>query len=205
MPDTEDTWPEPLYSVGPAKHLHAIGVVSASFNAFEESMFHLFAFHLGRAKLPDELIKLTYFQYDDARRLKAIRAVFDEYESEPVVIERVSELIEYFDWASDARNKLLHAQPYPSPYAKMSGRLHLAKRASKRDPTLLYISPDLATLRDVADKINWGKIACAGVVIYLRYGRESKPWSLSPYTLPGTLARPEALELEPLPYNSPTP
>jgi hypothetical protein len=206
MPDL-DTWPMPLYNVGPSKHLHAIGVMCACFNAFEESMFHLFAFHLGgTAGLPLELIEQTYFQYDDARRLKAIKSIFEKYEQETAVIESVENITEYFDWASEARNKLLHAEPYPSPFAKSSGRLHLIKRTSKRDPTPQYVSPDLPTLRDIADKIHWGNVTCAGIIVYLRYGRPAPAGQpLAPYALPGKLVLPAALELEPRPYNPPEP
>jgi hypothetical protein len=48
----EDLWPKPKYNPGPQKHLHAIGVISTCYNAFEESMFELYRHHPDCLKLP---------------------------------------------------------------------------------------------------------------------------------------------------------
>jgi hypothetical protein len=52
MSESEDTWPKPQYNAGGAKHLHAIGVISMNYNAFERSLHRLFLFHLERKKVP---------------------------------------------------------------------------------------------------------------------------------------------------------
>lgn len=211
MLDSEDTWPEPNYNPGPAKHLHALGVVSVTYNAFEEGLVSLYRHHLLKANLPIELIDLYYFQLDEGRRLRAIKSIFKKDEKNPEVIKAVENVLDYFNWCWDARNKLLHAEPYPSTFSGTSGRLHLTKRVSKKDHTIGYISPDLPTLRDIANKIEAGKRACAAIIVYLRYHlvplENASPLlrSMMPLTLPQKLEPPPTLELEPRPYNDPMP
>lgn len=206
MSDTEsDPWPT-KYNVGPPKHLHALGVISACYNGFEDSLLDLYRHHLVKAKLPEELIDLTYFNLDEARRPKAIRAVFQKYEKKPAVIEAVANVLIYFDWCAETRNNLLHARPYPSTWAKRSGRLHLMKRHSRRDPTIGYISPDLQTLRDIADKMRAGWEASLEIIIHLRYGHlrgKARVLGGRPLPLPKKLSLPAALDLEKFPYNGP--
>lgn len=73
-------------------------------------MFRLYTYHLSKSGLPRELIELTYFQFDEARRLRALSAVFERYEYDLAVKERVENIVDYFDWCADSRNMLLLRQ-----------------------------------------------------------------------------------------------
>jgi hypothetical protein len=57
MSNVEDTWPAPRYNVGKPKHLHAIGVMSMNYNAFERNLYSLYRFHLDRKKIPEKLVR----------------------------------------------------------------------------------------------------------------------------------------------------
>jgi len=211
MADSEDTWPEPQYNVGPAKHLHALGVISVCYNAFERCLADLYGHHLIHQKIPAGLTDLYYFKLDEDRRLKAINVVFRDYERDENVKAVVKSVIDYFEWAWDARNKLLHSEPYPSIFFQAQDRLFLSKRKSRTEPETHYLFPDLPTLRDIANKIEFGKRETAGVIIYLRArdtpSRQLQLWmkSTGPHTLPEKLERPDDLKLEPHPYNGPLP
>jgi len=210
MVEFEDTWPDPEYNVGPPKHLHALGVISVCYNSFQEGLNSLYRHHLQIRKLPSEVIDLYFFKLDEERRLKAINAVFKQYEQDKQVQEVVKSLTNYFEWAWDARNKLLHAEPYPSLFARKNDRLFLAKRKSRTNLETGYLFPDLPTLRDIANKIEFGKRECAGIVIYLRArDTPTHQWPLwlkgLSRKLPEKLERPDDLVLEPRPYNGPIP
>lgn len=77
-------------------------------------------------------------------------------------------LIEYFQWCGAIRNMLSHAQHYPAAFSAKTGKLHLMKRISKRNPDIGYAQFDLTSLRTMADRIEHGKRHCARLTIYLR-------------------------------------
>jgi hypothetical protein len=118
MSDSADNWPLPNYNPGPPKHLHALGVISIAFNSFEASMFGLYRHHLDLNKVPYEFADFIHVSLNDQLRLKLIKIVFDKYEKDSNVIYVVENLIRYFDWCCDARNKLLHAEHYPAAFGK---------------------------------------------------------------------------------------
>ena len=54
------------------------------------------------------------------------------------VITVIGNLIQYFEWCCDARNKLLHAEHYPASFGKQD-TLYLAKRKKQEnDETCLH-------------------------------------------------------------------
>jgi hypothetical protein len=205
MSDPEDNWPLPNYSAGPPKHLHAFGVISTVYNAFEEGMFLLYRHHLDLFKVPYELSEFFYLSLNDNQRLVAIQKVFYECDKDPLTISAVENLIEYFRWCWDVRNKLAHAEHYPAALGGKPGKWHLTKRMSKRNPDRGYMEFELATIRDMADKIELGKKHCARLRIYLRV-RDVPESQLPPdykayvdEPLPERLDLPDSLEISPRP------
>jgi hypothetical protein len=67
--DAEDIWPAPKYHVGKPKHLHAIGVISMNYNAFERNLYWLYRFHLDRKKIPQKLSDLYYLSSMKSKNL----------------------------------------------------------------------------------------------------------------------------------------
>ena len=72
MSDSEDSWPLPNYDPGKPKHLHAVGVISMNYNAFERTLYSLYRLHLDRKKIPLRLGELYYFTLNEQSRLAAI-------------------------------------------------------------------------------------------------------------------------------------
>ncbi len=167
MSDSADSWPLPDYDPGPPKHLHALGAISIVFNSFEESMFGLYRHHLDLNKVPYELSDFIHVSLNDDLRLKLLKIVFDKYEKDSHVITVIYNLMQYFGWCCDARNKLLHAERYPASFSNQD-TLYLARRKNSKTTKHVYMLFDLPMLRETADKINCGKVKSAKIHIYLR-------------------------------------
>jgi hypothetical protein len=210
MTESEDMWPSPAYNPGSRKHLHALGVISICYCAFERGIDGLFELHPLKQKMSKKLIDLYYFGLNEERRITAIKEVFKTYEKDRDVISVVNNLLQYFQWCRDVRNKLLHAEHYPPLFGGDPETLHLTKREGKRTPKQVYVTLGLARLRDIADKIQAGREQCARIRIYLRVrGRHvhELDHGLMVYMhepLPKKLIVPRPLKLFPRPQNPPT-
>jgi hypothetical protein len=161
-----DKWPS--YHSGRRDHLHALGVIAVSYSAFERALISIYADHCAQQRMPFELVQLYYSSLNEKTQLKAIRTVSDTYEKEPAAIAFVTSLIDYFNWCSDTRNKLLHSEIYPTLFGGDEDKLYLIKPQSKREASSTYMWLTVEELRDIADKIEHGKRECAGFLIYLR-------------------------------------
>jgi len=107
--------------------------------------------------VPFSFVESVYFSLPDDKRLEALQRIFAECEKDPNVISLVSNLIQYFKWCLDVRNKLAHAESYPiSFFGKKPGYWHLTKRISKKNPDRGYMQIELSSLRDMADKVAYG-------------------------------------------------
>jgi hypothetical protein len=151
MCDPQDTWPDPDYHVGPQKHLHAVGVMTTLYNSLDgytQSLFQHYFDELGMSK-------------------NVLRRVFTDCEKDDAAREALMNFLEYFQWCWDARNKIAHSEHYPASFGRHKD-LHLTKPLSKRSSQRGYMTLDLATLRDVADKIRAGIKHAATLHIYLR-------------------------------------
>ena len=205
MSDSDDNWPSPAYYVGPPKHLHAFGVLSAAYNAFDDGMFRLCMHHLEFLKLPHNLAEFFYLSLNEHQRLEAIEKVFVHCEKDPNVVALVKNLIKYFDWCSDVRNKLAHAESYPAAFGGKAGHWHLSKRRSKKDANRGYMALKLDALREMADKVERGIRHCALIQLCLRVRDiplSQLPSAYADYAdapLPELLIIPEKLELSSCP------
>lgn len=211
MSDPEDSWPLPEYNPGQHDHLHAIGVICLTYNAFEGSMSRLYRHHPDQLRMPFEITDTYYWAQSEQRRFGIIKTMFDTFEKEDSVKQFVYSAADFYQWAWKVRNIVLHAEPYP-PSAFVSRKadaIHLAKRTAKTDPETKYVSYSLGDLRGMADRIANAIKAVAGANLYLRYRDipfDQLPLSLralEPEPLPEKLAKPPDPTLHPRPKNVP--
>jgi hypothetical protein len=193
MTDPFDTWPRPVYHAGPTKHLHAIGVIASCFNSFERNLFDLYRFYLEK-HLTRDLCEFFYLSLNERTRAEALEKVVHAYEKDPNVLDFFDSLMSYFGWCWNARNQIVHSEPYPTALGHPPDEIHLTKRKSKQSAQPGFIKFELAELRSIADKIAAGKQHCVSLILYLRE-RESGPWPL-----PGKLVTPAPVQLAPHPF-----
>jgi hypothetical protein len=200
----EDTWPLPDYNPGPRDHVHALGVIALQFASFERSVDFLYLHRTGREKLPDELVHLYYFSLSEDKRIDAIKAIFNAFETDTSIKSAVFNLLEYFEWCRNCRNQLLHAELHPTTFSRLTGALHLTKRVSKQSAKSGYLRLSLSEMRIIADRMRQGVKQAAEIHIFLRYrGRpkETLPTEYQAFVeeLPGKLVVPRKLELALIP------
>jgi hypothetical protein len=209
MADPEDTWPQPEYNPGRPKHLHALGVMAINYRAFQRSMDDLYKFHLQMQKIPLAIINAYYFSLSEEKRISVLKDVFEEYEKDEKVKQRVANLAEYFYWCKNCRDELMHAEQYPPLFGGQIDMLYLTKRIGKEKPKTGYFALSLKRLRNIADKTQEGQRQCARVRIYLRVrGRpkQALPISLRGdefQSLPEILRVPKPLRLSLVPPDGP--
>ena len=175
MKSTElDVWPLPKFHAGDAKHLHAVGVISLTFVQFERGVEGLFLHHPSQEVMPRDLVYRYFYALSEEQRLKAIRAYYKDHEEDEIVRSAVGKVLELFDWAHDARNKILHSELYPPGLAGRRDTFYLIKRAGKREPGSIYLAFTLPELRGVAERMREGVVAAAEIHMHLRY-RETDP------------------------------
>lgn len=200
-----DSWPAPEYGVGQHQHVHAIGVISLLTAQFERSVDSFHAHHWREQNAPDDLIDLYYYSLNEEKRLEAIRAAFEQFEADPAVKEAIKNLVLYFHWCRDARNKLLHAEPYPSSLGGDPQLLYLIKRIDKRSRQSGYMKLSVAYLRSIAGKIRVGIVQSARISIYLRtrglplekIDKQLRAYAGEPLPEPLSVPQPLRLNLKP--------
>jgi hypothetical protein len=106
------SWPFDYYA-GPADHPQAFGVLLTAFKSFEDGIFSLDRHHIDLLKVPFPFVETMCLSLPDDERIDALQRIFAQCEKDPKVISLVSNLIQYFKWCLDVRNKLAHAESYP--------------------------------------------------------------------------------------------
>jgi hypothetical protein len=201
----QDSWPASEYGVGQHQHVHAIGVISLLTAQFERSVDSFHAYHWREQNAPDDLIDLYYYNLNEEKRLEAIRTAFEQFEADPAVKDAINNLVRYFHWCRDARNKLLHAEPYPPSPGGDPQLLYLIKRIDKRSRQSGYMKLSVAYLRSIAGKIRAGIVQSARISIYLRtrglplqkIDRQLRAYAGEPLPEPLSVPRPLRLTLKP--------
>jgi hypothetical protein len=201
MADSEDNWPSyDTYFPGSPKHLHAVGVIASCYNAFERLIFELYLHHVDRNKIPHSISVQFYLSRDDGNRLALINSVFQTYEKKERVRQLLENLTNYFRWCADVRNTILHGEVIPSFFADKHFH-RISKRRGKKSAEMGYLSINLPSLRDYADKIQDGRLQAAKIMLHLHY-RDTPPtkrsFSLRNYglePLPQTLDVPNPIRL----------
>jgi hypothetical protein len=116
------SWPNDYY-VGPADHLHAFGVLLTAFNSFEDGIFSLYRHHLDLLKVPFPFVESGHFSLPDDKPIEALQTIFAQCDKHPKVVSVVCNLIQYFKWCLDVRNKLAHPESYPISFFWKEARL----------------------------------------------------------------------------------
>ncbi|EKS28157.1 hypothetical protein [Afipia felis] len=164
-------WPK--FDAGNANHLHAIGVIAVTYVQFERSVESMFLHHPANKLIPNDLLTRYFLTLNEEQRIKAIHQFYSEAEKDQQVVYAAHNVLKFFDWAHDTRNKVLHSERYPAGVGADADRFYATKRASKRDPSSKYITLDLDTLRSIADRMREGIVASAEINIHVRYRDES--------------------------------
>ncbi len=162
-------WPMPKFDAGDSKHLHAVGVIAVTFAQFERSIEGLFLDHPANNSVPLDLIRRYFFALSEDQRIVTTRKFYTEHEADQAVRVAASNVLDFFDWAHDTRNKILHSERYPPGFGADPNMFYLTKRASKRDHSSRYMKLDLATLRSTAEHMRAGIVRSAEINIHVRY------------------------------------
>jgi hypothetical protein len=169
MGETEDNWPLPKFSAGGAKPLHAVGVISLTFVQFERGVDSLFLHHPAHGTVSKDLVHQYFYSLGEQQRLAVSRRFYRDHERDPLVVKATENVLDFFDWAHDARNKILHSELYPASFGGRPDTFYLTKRAGKRALGSLYLAFKLPELRGVAEKMRAGVVAAAEINIHVRY------------------------------------
>jgi hypothetical protein len=143
----DSEWPDPTYHIGQKNHLHALGVITASYNQLE---FTFFVFFMRYLLLPEDVAQRIFALLSNANRIElltdAVKALPDE-----TIRERLLYFIEGFEILVETRNFLAHSHTMLNDPTQE----HLTfGKGSRRQPGLWsYAHMKLEDLRQVADEI----------------------------------------------------
>jgi hypothetical protein len=165
----DDDWPLPKFNAGDPKHLHAVGVIAVTFAQFERSIEGLFLHHPANSSVPIDLIQRYFFALSEDQRISTTRKFYADREADEAVKAAVGNVLDFFDWAHDSRNKILHSERYPMSFGADPNIFYLTKRASKRDHSSKYMKLDLQTLRSTAEHMREGIVRSSEINIHVRY------------------------------------
>jgi hypothetical protein len=159
----------PQFDAGDSKHLHAVGVISVTFVQFERSVQSMFLHHPANNSVPVDLINRYFMALSEDQRISTTRKFYSNSESDELVKAAADNVLDFFDWAYDSRNKILHSERYPVGFGADPDVFYLTKRASKRDPSSRYMALNLTTLRSTAEHMRAGIVRSAEINIHVRY------------------------------------
>jgi hypothetical protein len=120
-----------------------------------------------------------FFALSEDQRVAVTRKFYSDREPDALVKAAAKNVLDFFDWAHDSRNKILHSERYPMGFGADPEMFYLIKRASKRDASSRYMALDLVTLRSTAEHMRRGIVLSAEINIHVRY-RDSAPSKIHP-------------------------
>jgi hypothetical protein len=170
LSDDSDTWPIPRFDAGDPKHVHAVGVIAGTFVQFERSVESMFLYHPAQdSTVPFDVRERCFLALSERKRVVATRKFYSDRERDEAVRAAASNVLDFFDWAHDSRNKILHSERYPMGFGADPEIFYLIKRANKRDPSSIHMALDLASLRSIAESMRAGIVRSAEINIHVRY------------------------------------
>jgi hypothetical protein len=198
MAEPFDDWPnDSTFYPGPPKHLHAVGVLSSRYNAFEQLIFNLYMHHNDKKKVPARISEQFYWSRDEQNRINLLKDTFKDFERRKKVKEIIENLADYFFECWKIRNGIIHGYVYPTLIANQR-ELQLVTQA-KKSRKRTYLDLDLPTIRECADCMALGRKQAADIAIFLQH-RDTTPsrrslWlrSVGPRSLPKTIHIPKRL------------
>jgi hypothetical protein len=172
--DPVEEWP--IYDVGPAKHLHALGVVSQNFSFYEWALVILFERFLQK-----DFANFIFHQMNNEERAGTVRHLFGLYEKDPAVIEHVEHLLRHFSACASNRNSLIHSKRHFA--VSLTDMLSVEKVPRNNFQKINVFHLSLGQLRDIADHMMRGITFLLDLWRYLR-DRDDPPSGAHSRTLP---------------------
>jgi hypothetical protein len=165
-----DDWPMPKFDAGDPRHAHAVGVIAGLFVQFERSVESMFLHHPAQDRaVTFDVRERKFLALSEGKRVAVTRNFYSDHERDELVRVAADNLLDFFDWAHESRNKILHSERYPMGFGADPEIFYLIKRANKRDPSSIYMALDLATLRSTAESMREGIVRSAEINIHVRY------------------------------------
>jgi hypothetical protein len=149
MSDRDYQWP--VYQVGPADHLYALGVISLNFNLYEYSLVMFLEQHFAKDVSAFLTVKLT-----NEERSQLIRIIMNT-DPDPAVSEEVEFLLRHFATCTENRHNLLHSRPGIPILGKNKDQVLSLEKFGRGDPEkLLAFQLEIGDLRRAADEMRAG-------------------------------------------------
>lgn len=147
MTDDSDIWPLPRFDIGQPKHMHALGIVAATYNQMEFSLFCLLLDYTG---LSSETTQWLVANTSNNTRLELLRRCIDEKELDQQAREHAHHFSLCYDICAENRNFLMHSMT-----SKHSDNELLAFfKSSRNNPKKgNHINLRLEDLRNVAEAL----------------------------------------------------
>jgi hypothetical protein len=148
MTDPSSTdWPDRSYHIGQRDHLHALGVITASFNELESALAALFFTYL---KLEEPASHKIFALLNNYQRIDLLRDGVAAFENDPTVKELVLHFIVGFETLANSRNFLTHSHTI----LKSPDHLTFGKSSKRQPDVWTFAHMGIQNLRQVADDIH---------------------------------------------------
>jgi len=168
-----DEWPDPSYHIGQRDHLHALGVITASYNQLEFVFLMFFMRHLSLDSVSAQRI---FALLSNPHRIDLTRDAVEATEKDPSKKEMILYFIKGFETLANTRNFLAHSHTIFNDPAQE----HLTfGKGSKRQPDrwsfahmklgdLRHVAEDMMAFRTYGFELDWWLIAqrSGGTIIF---------------------------------------
>lgn len=143
-----DEWPDSTFHIGQHDHLHALGVIVATYNLLEFSLFTLFNHYAGTAG--DIGLKL-FTSLPNPRRIEILKAEVDGKEQDAALKAAMLHYLSGYRILESNRNFLAHSHTIMN----LPEQPHLTfGKGSRSNPTAWsYAHLGLSQLRTIADEM----------------------------------------------------
>lgn len=143
-----DEWPDPSFHIGQHDHLHALGVIVATYNLLEFSLFALFNHYTGMAG--DIGLKL-FTSLPNPKRIEILKTEIEGQEKDAALKAGMLHFISGYRILEANRNFLAHSHTIMN----LPDQPHLTfGKGSRSNPTAWsYAHLGLAQLRSTADEM----------------------------------------------------
>jgi hypothetical protein len=134
----------------------------------------LFLHHPANNAVPLDLLNRYFYALSEDQRIAVTRKFYSDREPDVLVKAAASNVLHFFTWPHDTRNKILHSERYPTGFGADPEIFYLTKRAGKRDASSRYMALDLPTLRSTAESMRTGIVRSAEIHVRYRNSDLSK-------------------------------
>lgn len=165
--DHQKPWPDPNYHIGQRDHLHALGVIAASYNLLEQSLYFHFASQLG---LAPNIAQRLFVSLSNNTRLDLLRNAIEEIDTANPIKTKLSEFLAGFDILAENRNFLMHSHTILNTTSQ--DHLTFGKGSRNQPSKWNYAHLRLNDLRGVADDI----------YVYWNFGHALYKWHVASKT-----------------------